>query len=180
MPAVFLDRDGVINRRRPDHVKNWDEFEFLPGVLEALATLRAMNAPVVVVTNQGVVGRGLLSAEGLGRIHSRMLRAIRATGGQVEAIYACLHAPGEGCPCRKPAPTLFQRASSDLGIRLSGSIMVGDSPTDVAAARAAGCHPVLIDESQEAHDDDVVAVKDLAAAVTVWRNLSIGVGMNVC
>src|SRR5438094_10595507 len=93
VPAVFLDRDGVINRRRPDHVKAWEEFEFLPGVLAALASLRSMNTPVVVVTNQGAVGRGLLSAEALGRIHTRMLQAIRAAGGHVEAIYACLHAP---------------------------------------------------------------------------------------
>jgi len=180
VPAVFLDRDGVINRRRPDHVKTWDEFEFLPGVLAALATLRSMNAHVVVVTNQGAVGRGLLTPEDLGRIHTRMLQTIRAAGGHVEAIYACLHAPGDGCACRKPAPTLFQRASAELGIRLSDSIMVGDSPTDVAAARAAGCRPVLIDGGEAAHDDDVVAVKDLAAAVMVWRDLSVPVGMMSC
>jgi histidinol-phosphate phosphatase family protein len=180
VPAVFLDRDGVINRRRPDHVKTWDEFEFLPGVLEAMATLQSMNAHVVVVTNQGVVGRGLLSVEDLGRIHTRMLQTIRDAGGHVEAIYACLHAPGEGCACRKPAPTLFQRASTDLGIRLSDSIMVGDSPTDVAAARAAGCRPVLICDGEDSQDDDVVAVKDLAAAVMVWRDLSMAVALTAC
>jgi histidinol-phosphate phosphatase family protein len=180
VPAVFLDRDGVINRRRPDHVKTWDEFEFLPGALEALAALRSMNAPVVVVTNQGAVGRGLISAEELGRIHTRMLQTIRAAGGHVEAIYACLHAPGEGCACRKPAPTLFKRASAELGIRLSDSIMVGDSPTDVAAARAAGCRPVLINNGQDTYEDDVVAVKDLAAAVMLWRDLSMAVAMTSC
>lgn len=172
MPAVFLDRDGVINRRRPDHVKTWDEFEFLPGVLAALATLRTMNTPVVVVTNQGVVGRGLLSAEELGRIHTRMLRTIRAAGGHVEAIYACLHAPEQDCACRKPAPALLQRAGVDLGIRLSASIMVGDSPTDVEAARAAGCRPVLIGNGEPPTDPDVLAVKDLPAAVMLWRDLS--------
>ncbi len=180
MPAVFLDRDGVINRRRPDHVKTWDEFEFLPGVLGALATLRSMNTRVVVVTNQGAVGRGLLSPEDLDRIHTCMLQAIRAAGGHVEAIYTCLHAPGQGCACRKPAPTLFQRASLDLGIRLSASIMVGDSPTDVEAARAAGCRPVLINDGGGASDPDVVAVKDLAAAVMLWRDLSAAVGAILC
>src|SRR3989441_8762934 len=178
--AVFLDRDGVINRRRPDHVKSWEEFEFLPGVLEALAALRSMDTRVIVITNQSVVGRGLLAAEGLRQIHTRMLQAIRATGGHVEAVYACLHAPAEGCTCRKPAPTLFYRASDDLGIRLSDSIMVGDSPTDVDAARAARCRPVLISGGEAAHDDDVVAVTDLAAAVMVWRDLSIPVGMMSC
>src|SRR5206468_4095079 len=88
VPAVFLDRDGVINRRRPDHVKRWEEFEFLPGVLEALAALRSMDTRVIVITNQGVVGRGLLAAEGLRRIHARMLQAIRAAGGHVAAVGA--------------------------------------------------------------------------------------------
>ena len=178
MPAVFLDRDGVINRRRPDHVKAWEEFEFLPGVLAAMATLRSMNTPVVVVTNQGAVGRGLLSAEALGRIHTRMLQAIRAAGGHVEAIYACLHAPAENCRCRKPAPTLLQRASLELGITLPASIMVGDSRSDVEAARAAGCRPVLISDSELA-DPDVLAVKDLPAAVALWRDLS-AVGAAPC
>ena len=178
MPAVFLDRDGVINRRRPDHVKAWEEFEFLPGVLAALASLRSMNTPVVVVTNQGAVGRGLLSAEALGRIHTRMLQAIRAAGGHVEAIYACLHAPAENCRCRKPAPTLLQRASLELGIALPASIMVGDSRSDVEAARAAGCRPVLISDSELA-DPDVLAVKDLPAAVALWRDLS-AVGAAPC
>ena len=178
MPAVFLDRDGVINRRRPDHVKAWEEFEFLPGVLAALASLRSMNTPVVVVTNQGAVGRGLLSAEALGRIHTRMLQAIRAAGGHVEAIYACLHAPAEACRCRKPAPTLLQRASLELGITLPASIMVGDSRSDVEAARAAGCRPVLISDSELA-DPDVLAVKDLPAAVALWRDLS-AVGAAPC
>jgi histidinol-phosphate phosphatase family protein len=180
VPAVFLDRDGVINRRRPDHVKTWDEFEFLPGVLGALATLRSMNTPVVVVTNQGVVGRGLLAPEDLGRIHTRMLQTIRSAGGQVEAIYACLHAPGQGCACRKPAATLFHRASADLNIRLSDSIMVGDSPTDVAAARAAGCRPVLINDGGAASDPDVDAVKDLPGAVLLWRDLLTAVGAVSC
>ena len=178
MPAVFLDRDGVINRRRPDHVKAWEEFEFLPGVLAALASLRSMNTPVVVVTNQGAVGRGLLSAEALGRIHTRMLQAIRAAGGHVEAIYACLHAPAENCRCRKPAPRLLQRASLELGITLPASIMVGDSRSDVEAARAAGCRPVLISDSELA-DPDVLAVKDLPAAVALWRDLS-AVGAAPC
>ena len=178
MPAVFLDRDGVINRRRPDHVKAWEEFEFLPGVLAALVSLRSMNTPVVVVTNQGAVGRGLLSAEALGRIHTRMLQAIRAAGGHVEAIYACLHAPAENCRCRKPAPTLLQRASLELGITLPASIMVGDSRSDVEAARAAGCRPVLISDSELA-DPDVLAVKDLPAAVALWRDLS-AVGAAPC
>jgi D-glycero-D-manno-heptose 1,7-bisphosphate phosphatase len=171
--AVFLDRDGVINRRRPDHVKCWDEFEFLPGVLEALAELRALGTPVVVITNQSAVGRGLLTAQGLREIHARMLRAIDAAGGHVSAVYACLHAPDDGCACRKPRPALFQRARVDLGIDLSASIMVGDSPTDVQAARAAGCRPIFVNDGGFPLDADVLGVNDLAEAVMLWRSAAV-------
>jgi histidinol-phosphate phosphatase family protein len=179
-PAVFLDRDGVINRRRPDHVKGWDEFEFLPGVLEALADLKAMGTPVVVVTNQAAVGRGLMSPDDLRGIHHRMLRAIDAAGGHVSAVYACLHTPADGCACRKPNPLLFQRASVDLGIDLSRSIMVGDSVTDVQAARAAGCRPVFVNDGGFALDADVLGVNDLAEAVMLWRTVSVPVAALRC
>jgi histidinol-phosphate phosphatase family protein len=172
-PAVFLDRDGVINRRRPDHVKSWDEFEFLPGVLPALAELRALGATVVVITNQSAVGRGLLSSLELRVIHQRMLAAIRDAGGHVTAVYSCLHAPADGCACRKPRPLLFQRASTDLDIALSDSIMVGDSATDVEAARAAGCRPVLIGGNGSPIDADILRAADLSEAVTLWRNLAL-------
>jgi len=180
VPAVFLDRDGVINRRRPDHDKNWDEFEFLPGVLRALAELRAMNAPVVVITNQGAVGRGLISADQLRDIHCRMLRAIEAAGGHVSAIYTCPHAPADGCACRKPKPALFHQASRDLGIDLPRSVMIGDSPTDVEAGRAAGCRPILVNDSGAPVDADVLAVNDLVEAARIWRTLSVPAGVASC
>lgn len=179
-PAVFLDRDGVINRRRPDHVKRWDEFEFLPGVLEALAELRTLDATVLIVTNQSVVGRGLITVEALRAIHQRMLREIEAAGGHVSAIYACLHAPADGCACRKPKPQLLQRAAADFGLDLSASIMVGDSPTDVAAARAAGVRPVLIQDPSSVLDAGVSGVTDLAEVVILWRNLAVSVAALPC
>jgi len=173
IPAVFLDRDGVINRRRPDHVKSWAEFEFLPGALSALAELRAMNAPVIVITNQGAVGRGLISVDQLRDIHCRMLRAVEAAGGHVSAIYTCLHAPSDGCACRKPKPALFHQASHDLRIDLPRSVMIGDSPTDVQAGRAAGCRPMLINEGGAPVDADVLEVNDLVEAARIWRSLSV-------
>jgi D-glycero-D-manno-heptose 1,7-bisphosphate phosphatase len=141
--------------------------------LPALAQLRALAATVVVITNQSAVGRGLLTSLELRVIHHRMLAAIREAGGHVTAVYACLHAPGEGCACRKPKPLLFHRASSDLGIALPDSIMVGDSATDVQAARAAGCRPVLIGEGQSAPDNGVLHAADLAGAVGLWRDLAL-------
>lgn len=169
---MFLDRDGVINRRRLDHVKRWEEFEFLPGALDALAQWRAHRARVVVITNQSAVGRGLITVEALRAIHVRMLRAIDGAGGHVSAIYACLHAPDAGCECRKPSPVLLHQASADLGIRLSDAMMVGDSPTDVAAARAAGCRPVLLNGHGVSPAPNVTAVNNLPEAVMLWRELA--------
>ncbi len=164
--AVFLDRDGVINRRRSDHVKSWAEFEFLPGALTALAALHQVGVRVVVVTNQAAVGRGLLGEEDLERIHEQMRATVAAAGGRIEAIYACLHAPEAACACRKPAPDLFRRASAELGIPLNGSVMVGDAPTDVQAAQAVGCQAILLTEDSSLNgDDSLPVVRSLAEAV---------------
>jgi D-glycero-D-manno-heptose 1,7-bisphosphate phosphatase len=163
--AVFLDRDGVINRRRLDHVKSWGEFEFLPGTLDALAQLRRMGLRSVVITNQSAVGRGLISEEQLFSIHQQMTMLIAEAGGLIERIYICPHLPSARCACRKPAAELFLRASRELGIDLRLSTMIGDSRTDVEAARAVGSVPILIADGQVNREDDVSVVRDLAQAV---------------
>lgn len=165
--TVFLDRDGVINRRRLDHVKSWTEFDFMPGALEALARLRRIEARVVVITNQSVVGRGVIGHADLAAIHERMVRTIAISGGSVERVYACPHAPDAGCLCRKPKTELFRLASQELGIELSRSYMVGDSESDLIAARSVGATPVLIAEpASNGHHGCAVAV-DLIEAVTL-------------
>jgi len=170
--AVFLDRDGVINRRRPDHVKSWAEFEFLPEALEGLREINRMGAPVVVVTNQSAVGRGLLSEADLAAIHERMRSAITAAGGRIDAIYACLHTPAHGCECRKPAPGLLQRATAELGLRIEGSVMVGDSASDLEAARAAGCTAVLLaDDLVDGGRSEVPTARDLLQAANLVAGL---------
>jgi histidinol-phosphate phosphatase family protein len=164
--AIFLDRDGVINRRRVDHVKSWAEFEFLPTALEALRLLRERRATTVVITNQSAVGRGLLSEAELDGIHGQMLELISSGGGEVAAVYACPHLPEAGCGCRKPAIGLLERAAEDLGLNLSGSVLVGDSESDIGAARAAGCRPVLLSEGAEpGWRDGLLVVPDLQEAV---------------
>jgi histidinol-phosphate phosphatase family protein len=163
--AVFLDRDGVINRRRPDHVKSLAEFEFLPGAVEALATLHRSGIRTVVVTNQAVVGRGLLREHELALIHQWMRIAISVGGGHIEKIYACTHLPENGCACRKPGVQLFLRASSELGIHLRSSVMIGDAVTDVQAARAVGCLPILIAPDLVREPAGVPVVRSLAEAV---------------
>lgn len=144
MPVVLLDRDGVINENRPDYVKSWLEFSFLPGALEGLAALHAAGVRVAVVTNQSAVGRGMLTAEGLELIHRRMCETVRSLGGRIEEILCCPHAPWEGCLCRKPRPGLLLTALARLGESPDGSFFVGDSVDDLMAAREAGIPFVMV------------------------------------
>jgi D-glycero-D-manno-heptose 1,7-bisphosphate phosphatase len=142
--AVFLDRDGVINRDRPDYVKSWEEFEFLPGVLEAFRVLASGPHQVVVVSNQSGIGRGLVGRGTVDEIHAHMTEAVRRSGGRIDAVYYCPHRPDEDCPCRKPRPGLILRAARELDIDLAASWLVGDDLRDLETAEAAGVRPVLV------------------------------------
>jgi len=174
--ALFLDRDGVINRKRADHVKSWAEFEFLPGALDGLALLHRMGIKVVVITNQAAVGRGLLKEEELASIHRQMFATVQAAGGNIERAYACLHTPDAGCRCRKPSTGLLEQASADLGVSLPASIMVGDSAGDLDAARAAGCVPIVVgDGDWIARQQGVARARDLlevAGLIASMRGLT--------
>jgi D-glycero-D-manno-heptose 1,7-bisphosphate phosphatase len=142
--AVLLDRDGVINRDRSDYVKSWDEFEFLPGSLEALRMLAEQETRVIVVTNQSVVGRGIIPQDELDRIHARMTREIETHGGRIDAIFCCPHAPDDGCHCRKPRPGLLLEAMDRFQLDPNLCYVVGDSLNDLMAARAAGLPFVMV------------------------------------
>jgi D-glycero-D-manno-heptose 1,7-bisphosphate phosphatase len=137
--AVFLDRDGVICWNRYDHVKSWDEFEFLPGVREALARLAGSDLCIVVVTNQAVVNRGMATLSAIEEIHTRMVSEIEQAGGRVDKVMFCPHRPDQGCECRKPKPGMLLKAAAQLDLDLTGSYTVGDACSDVMAGRAAGC-----------------------------------------
>jgi len=117
-PAVFLDRDGVINHNRSDYVKSWKEFVFLPGALEAIARLAASAYAIVVVTNQSAIGRGIIPVEAVDDIHRRMVRRVQSAGGRIDAVSLCPHRPDEGCLCRKPAPGMLWEAAGQLSIDL--------------------------------------------------------------
>jgi D-glycero-D-manno-heptose 1,7-bisphosphate phosphatase len=144
MPTVLVDRDGVINENRPDYVKSWEEFSFLPGALEGLAALRAAGVRVAVATNQSAVGRGLLTAEALDLIHRCMRETVRSLGGHIEDILCCPHAPWERCLCRKPQPGLLLTALARMDERPGRSFFVGDTLDDLTAAREAGVPFVMV------------------------------------
>ena len=172
-PAVFLDRDGVLNHNRHDYVKSWTEFEFLPGALEALRRLGCLGWPVVVVSNQSAVGRGLVSLAEVEAINARMVAEVQQAGGRLDRVLYCPHHPREACDCRKPRPGLLLQAAEELGLDLARSFMVGDAASDIHAALAAGCRPVLVKTGRgaaqlkelTAHHDKCHLAHDLEAAV---------------
>ena len=144
--AVFLDRDGVLNRLVPCEPQSLlaapraaTDFVFLPDVRLAVDRLRRSNFLIVVVTNQPEIARGRLAPSELERMH-HILRAHVS----VDALYTCPHDDADGCDCRKPLPGLLHRAARDWSIALADSFLVGDSWRDIAAGRAAGCRTVLL------------------------------------
>lgn len=143
-PAIFIDRDGVINCRRPgDYVLDWSQFVFMPGIREALQQLSSLGLPMIIISNQAAVGKGLLDSAGLEAITARMNEALLADGTALAAAYYCTHKIEDHCQCRKPKPALLFSAAADFNIDLTRSVFVGDSGTDAEAARGSGCAAVL-------------------------------------
>lgn len=145
--AVFLDRDGVINRKRDDYVKNVGEFTMLQGVAEAIKLLNGKNYLVIIITNQSAINRGLLTHEGLGKIHDFMKSEIGNHGGAIDAIYYCPHRPDENCRCRKPQTELVERAIKDYSISTDLSWFIGDSESDMITAKKIGIQEIRIKEN---------------------------------
>ena len=144
MALVILDRDGVINFDSEGYIKSPDEWQPIPGSLEAIARLCRANFRVVLATNQSGIGRGLFDVDTLNRIHQKMITQVQEKGGKIDAIFFCPHTPEDHCICRKPKPGLLLEASNRLRLPLAGVPFVGDSDTDVEAALAAGAQPVLV------------------------------------
>lgn len=160
--AVFLDRDGTLNREI-GYIGDPAALELLPGVVPALADLAAAGYALVVVTNQSAIGRGHFTAAQVEAVHER-LRALLAAGGVVlDGVFVCPHAPDAGCPCRKPAPGLLLTARDALDLDLGTSWLVGDSAKDVAAARAAGVRPLLVLTGWGKRDREAARAGGLAA-----------------
>lgn len=142
--AVFVDRDGVICENRPDHVRTWSEFQFVPGSVEALAALRRAGIPMFVVTNQSVIGRGMVNRRTLDQIHERMLDVFHGSGVVIESVLVCPHHPDDQCGCRKPEPGLLLGAAARYKVDLSRSFMIGDALTDIEAGARASCTTILV------------------------------------
>lgn len=149
-PTVFLDRDGVINRKVPEgrYVTRWEEFEFLPGAVEALAILKRRGARLIVASNQRGVARGAMTLHDVEAIHARMRAELRAADADVDAIYVCPHEEGT-CDCRKPRLGLFRLAfAADPTIDLDRAVLVGDSASDLFAGNDLGVRTVFVGSAE--------------------------------
>lgn len=150
-PAVFLDRDGVIVEDG-DNLVDEKDLVVMPGAAKAIARLSEAGYAVVVVTNQPVVARGLVSDADVARIGEALAAKLRAEGALIERTYFCPHHPNatveayrQACDCRKPRPGMLTRAAHELGLDLETSFLVGDRLSDIAAGRRAGCRTVLVE-----------------------------------
>ena len=145
--AVFLDRDGVINRERGEHTWRLEDFEILPGVPEAIAALRQAGWLTIVISNQSGVGLGLYTLEDVERLHGYLHDRLR--NAPLDAVYYCPHHPDQGrCLCRKPGSLLFERAMARFGIDPAASLMIGDRERDITAAASAGVRGVLVEANE--------------------------------
>lgn len=159
-PAVFLDRDGTINVDTV-HVSSSDSVRLIPGAAAAIARLNAANAPVIVVSNQSGIGRGLFTMELYESVRRRIDELLEAAGARVDAVYICPHSPEvpPACDCRKPGTALYLQAASEHGLDLARSWFVGDRLRDILPARTLGGHGILVPRDTTP-GADVVAAKD--------------------
>lgn len=168
--AVFLDRDGTINKY-VGFLRDINEFELIPGVAEAIRKINASGYLAIMVTNQPVIARGEVSTSELELIHNKMETLLGVEGAYLDAIYYCPHHPHKGyggeipefkieCECRKPKPGMLKKAAQDFNIDLSLSWMIGDGENDVLAGKAAGCSTVLIGAENYEQDQTSATLLD--------------------
>ena len=143
-PAIFLDRDGVLIENRSNYVRDWSQVIIIPEAIRALSLVPIKKYKVVIVTNQSVVGRGLILRQTAEEINQRLIDLIHARGGQIDGVYMCPHKPEDGCSCRKPLPGLLLQAANDLSLDLQRSWMIGDAWSDVQAGEAAGLRATIL------------------------------------
>lgn len=181
LPALFLDRDGVIIENRANYVRSWEDVVFFPSALSALQKAAGLPHQIVIVTNQSAIGRGIISLDEAQELNRRIVHIIKSTGGRIDAVYMCPHAPDDHCDCRKPKPGLLLRAAQDLSIDLASSIMIGDAQSDLLAAQAAGIRDLIlvktgrgIDQARLNHSaihKPFLIVDDFASALTLYPEI---------
>ena len=173
---MILDRDGTVIEER-HHLADPDGVALIPGAVEGLRAFRRLGLGVVIVTNQSVVGRGMVDEEGLEAIHDRMRALLAQQDEGVDAVYHCPHLPEDGCDCRKPRAGLVDRAARDLGFDPSQSFVVGDHAGDMELGRRIGAVTIFVltghgrAELDRAGGDADQVAEDLPAAAAIIRDV---------
>ena len=142
--AVFLDRDGVLNKDRIDYVKNIDELEIFPNIGECIKRINDKGFLAIVVTNQSAIGRKLITNNDVENIHNHIQKFLKKYNAKIDAFYYCPHHPIDNCDCRKPKPGLLIKAAHDFSVDLKSSWMIGDHDRDIESGISAGCKSIKI------------------------------------
>jgi D-glycero-D-manno-heptose 1,7-bisphosphate phosphatase len=146
-PAVFLDRDGTLNVEK-GHLYRFEDWEWIPGAIEAIKVINSMGYLAIVVSNQGGIARGYYNADQVRMLHRAVDGLLISAGARIDAYYFCPHHPEHGdsrwCSCRKPEPGMLFQAKQDFKIDLMKSWLIGDKQTDVEAALRASVSPILV------------------------------------
>ncbi len=144
MKLIILDRDGVINYDSDEYIKSENEWNAIPGSLEAIARLSHNGYRVVIASNQSGLARKKFDIMDLNKIHRKMFDQLAQVGGTIDAVFFCPHGPKQDCDCRKPKPGLFNAISKRLHVPLAGIPVIGDKLSDIEAAQAVGAQAVLV------------------------------------
>ncbi len=173
--AVLLDRDGVLNEKAPDHdyIRKPDQLRLLPGVPEAVRLLNDAGVWALVVTNQRGIARGLMTAADVDAVHAELQTRLKETSNaHLDAFFVCPHGLDDHCACRKPQPGLLLDAMQRYGLEADQCVLIGDSPSDIGAARAAGVRAMRVGTPTQTthgenpppdayHPDLLSAIRDL-------------------
>lgn len=162
--TVFLDRDGILNRKMPEgeYVTRWEKFRVLPGVPEAVCRMNEAGVRVVVVSNQRGIARGLYTAADVETIHANFQQQLKGAGAHIDAFFFCPHDKGQ-CNCRKPLPGLFEQAVEQFPeITASSSAMIGDSLSDIEFGRRLGIRTVFVEGDRDRQKPGAEAAAKLA------------------
>ena len=178
---VILDRDGVINHDSDAFIKSPEEWQPLPGSIEAIGALSGGGFTLAVASNQSGIARGLFNQAGLDAMHHKMFELVDAAGGRINKIVICPHGPDDSCDCRKPKPGLLEQLARHFETSLAGVPVIGDSLRDLEAAAAVDARPILVRTGKGARTEaalperfaNIAVYDDLAAAA---RALLAGAG----
>lgn len=168
---VVLDRDGVINEDSDDYIRSPEEWEPVPGSMEAIASLSQAGYLIAVATNQSGLARGYFDEITLANIHNLMLARVEQAGGSIAVICYCPHHPEVACACRKPLPGLLNQIEAALECSVAGAWYVGDSLKDVQAARAKACRPILVRSGKGLATEATLSAED-RKGLPVFDNLA--------